>query len=226
MRVLVVEDEARLAASIAKGLRQAAHAVDVAGSLAAARGKLSQETYDAVVLDLVLPDGSGLDLARELRGADIRSPILMLTARGSVEDRVRGLDSGADDYLVKPFALEELLARLRALARRTPAVLAEVLGIADLNIDTRARTAERAGRTIELTTTEYALLEYLSRQTGAVCGRAEISAHVWDEQYDPFSNVIDVYIARLRKKIDRPGLAPLLHTIRGAGYLLGLRRPA
>ncbi len=224
MRLLVVEDEARLAASIAKGLRQAAHAVDVAGSLSAARGKLNLESYDAVVLDLVLPDGSGLDLARELRGAQFRIPILMLTARGSVEDRVQGLDSGADDYLVKPFALEELLARLRALRRRAPVLQPELLRVSDLIVDTRSRGAERAGHAIELTTTEYALLEYLARHTGAVCGRAEISTHVWDEQYDPFSNVIDVYVARLRKKIDLPGLPPLLHTIRGAGYLLGLRR--
>jgi len=224
MRLLVVEDEARLAASIAKGLRHAAHAVDVADSLAGARAKLDQDSYDAVVLDLMLPDGSGLDLAREIRGAAQRTPILMLTARGSVEDRVAGLDSGADDYLVKPFALEELLARLRAIQRRTPVFQPEVLHIADLSIDTRARAAERVGRPIELTTTEYALLEYLARQAGTVCGRAQISAHVWDEQYDPFSNVIDVYVARLRRKIDLPGLAPLLHTVRGAGYVLGSRR--
>ncbi len=224
MRVLVVEDEGRLAASVAKGLRQAAHAVDLADTLVMARAKLAQGSYDAVVLDVMLPDGSGFDLARELRTAGQRVPILMLTARDAVEDRVRGLDHGADDYLVKPFALEELLARLRALARRTPELRPETITVLDLSIDTGARTAERAGRRVELTTTEYALLEYLARHPGEVCGRSQISAHVWDESYDAFSNVIDVYIARLRKKIDGPGRASLIHTIRGAGYSLGVRR--
>lgn len=224
MRILMVEDEPRLATSVAKGLRQAAHAVDVAESLAVAREKLADDPYEVIILDVTLPDGSGLDLAHELRSAGHLVPILMLTARDAIEDRVRGLDHGADDYLVKPFALEELLARLRALGRRTPTLRPETLAVADLTVETGARSAKRGGQTIELTTTEYSLLEFLVRRSGQVCNRTQISSHVWDEQYDPFSNVIDVYIARLRKKVDGGGRAPLIHTIRGAGYLVGLRR--
>jgi two-component system copper resistance phosphate regulon response regulator CusR len=226
VRILLVEDEIRLAETVARGLRQAAHAVDVAHCLAEARAKVAVEDYDALVLDLVLPDGSGLDFAAELRGRGVSTPILMLTARDAVPDRVAGLDAGGDDYLVKPFAFEELLARLRALGRRAPEARPPKLQVLDLELDPAARTASRAGRPIELTTTEYALLEYLVRNTGVVCGRAAISAHVWDENYDPFSNIIDVYVSRLRKKIDRPGLVPLIHTIRGAGYTLDPRRGA
>ena len=226
MRILVVEDESLLAQSLAKGLRQAAHAVDVASTLADARTKLALESYDAVVLDLGLPDGSGLTLAREIRSRGDRVPILVLTARDGVSDRVAGLDAGADDYVVKPFALEEVLARLRALERRAPELRPTVITVADLRVDPAARSAERAGTPIPLTTTEYALLEYLARHAGSVLGRAEISAHVWDENYDPFSNVIDVYMARLRRKVDAPGLVPLLHTVRGAGYTLDPGRGA
>jgi two-component system copper resistance phosphate regulon response regulator CusR len=224
MRILVVEDEAALADALGRGLRQAAHAVDLAPTLAAARTKLALEEYDAMVLDLGLPDGSGLTLARELRDAGSRLSILVLTARDTIPDRVRGLDHGADDYLVKPFALEELLARLRALERRAPELRPTALVVADLRIDPAARNARRGGREIHLTTTEYALLEFLARHAGTVLGRAQISAHVWDENYDPLSNVIDVYVARLRKKVDLPGLPPLLHTVRGAGYTLDPRR--
>jgi len=147
-------------------------------------------------------------------------PILVLTARDGVHDRVAGLDAGADDYVVKPFALEEVLARLRALERRAPEFRPTLITVADLRVDPATRSAERAGTAITLTTTEYALLEFLARHAGSVLGRAAISAHVWDENYDPFSNVIDVYVARLRRKVDRPGLVPLLHTVRGAGYTL------
>jgi two-component system copper resistance phosphate regulon response regulator CusR len=178
------------------------------------------------VLDIGLPDGSGLTLARELRDAGNRVAILMLTARDTIPDRVRGLDHGADDYLVKPFALEELLARLRALERRAPELRPAELTVADLRIDPAARSARRGDREIPLTTTEYALLEFLARHAGTVLGRAQISAHVWDENYDPLSNVIDVYIARLRKKVDLPGMPALLHTVRGAGYTLDPRREA
>ena len=226
MRILVVEDESALAASLAKGLRQAAHAVDVAPTLVEARARLAMERYDGVLLDLGLPDGSGLALAREIRGRGDRVPILVLTARDSVGDRVAGLDAGADDYVVKPFALEEVLARLRALERRAPEFRATAIAVADLQVDPSTRSATRAGAPIPLTTTEYALLEFLARHAGSVLGRAEISAHVWDENYDPFSNVIDVYVARLRKKVDRPGLVPLLHTVRGAGYTLDPARGA
>ena len=220
LRVLLVEDEHRLAESLARGLREAAHAVDVADTLASARQKLELERYDAVILDVNLPDGSGFGLAAELRKRAIPVPILMLTARDTVEDRVAGLDRGADDYLVKPFAFEELVARLRALQRRAPESRPTRITVADLVVDPAARTVTRAGRPVEMTTTEYALLEYLARQAGQVCGRAAISGAVWDENYDPFSNIIDVYVSRIRRKIDQPGLTPLIHTVRGAGYSL------
>jgi two-component system copper resistance phosphate regulon response regulator CusR len=220
LRVLLVEDEVRLAETIARGLRQAAHAVDVADRLATARAKLDVERYDAVILDVNLPDGSGFGLISDLRRRAVPVPILVLTARDSLEDRVAGLDRGADDYLVKPFAFDELLARLRALQRRAPESRPPTVVVADLTLDPATRSAVRNGRTIDLTTTEYALLEYLARHAGAVCGRAAISAAVWDENYDPFSNIIDVYVSRLRRKVDLPGLGPLIHTVRGAGYSL------
>lgn len=220
MRLLLVEDEARLAESIARGLRQAAHAVDQADRLSVAREKLALEDYDAVILDVNLPDGSGFSLADELRRKRVATPILMLTARDTVEDRVKGLDSGADDYLVKPFAFDELLARLRALQRRQPDTQPVVLTAEDLVVDPASRSASRNGVPIELTNTEYSLLEFLVRHPGRVCGRATISAAVWDENYDPFSNIIDVYVSRLRRKVDLPGMVPLIHTVRGAGYTL------
>jgi DNA-binding response OmpR family regulator len=224
LRVLLIEDEARLADSIARGLRQAAHAVDVAERLSTAREKLALDHYDAVILDVNMPDGSGFNLATELRGGGYSVPILMLTARDTVEDRVTGLDSGADDYLVKPFAFDELLARLRALQRRAPEPRPTAVKVHDLMLDPVTRSVTRAGRPIELTTTEFALLEYLARHAGEVCGRAAISGGVWDENYDPFSNIIDVYVSRLRRKIDQPGLVPLIHTVRRAGYTLDLQR--
>ena len=226
LRVLLIEDEARLAETIARGLRQSAHAVDVTDRLATAREKLELERYDAIILDVNLPDGCGFGLASELRKRAVRVPILMLTARDSVEDRVAGLDSGADDYLVKPFAFDELLARLRALQRRFPDARPSPLHIHDLTLDPATRSATRAGQSIELTTTEYALLDYLARHAGEVCGRAAISGSVWDENYDPFSNIIDVYVSRLRRKIDQPGRVALIHTVRGAGYTLDPARGA
>lgn len=226
VRLLLVEDESRLAESLARGLRENAHAVDVAGTLAEARQKLEMERYDAMILDVNLPDGSGFGLAAEMRKAAVPVPILMLTARDTVEDRVAGLDSGADDYLVKPFAFEELVARLRALQRRAPETRPSTVTVLDLVVDPATRTVTRAGRPVEVTTTEFALVEYLARQAGQVCGRAAISAAVWDENYDPFSNIIDVYVSRLRRKIDLPGLTPLIHTVRGAGYSLDPSRGA
>jgi DNA-binding response OmpR family regulator len=220
VRILLVEDEPRLADSVARGLRQTAHAVDVVHSVNAAERQLHVGPYDAIVLDVLLPDGSGLDLAADLRHRGVSVPILMLTARDTVEDKVRGLDAGADDYLVKPFALEELQARLRALQRRRPETRLPTIQIGDLVLDPSRREATRGDRRIELTTTEYALLEYLARRPGVVCGRSQISAALWDEHSDPDSNIIDVYLSRLRRKIDRPGQAPMLHTIRGAGYTL------
>ena len=224
MRLLLVEDEERLASSIARGLRQSAHAVDIATRAQEARRKIGNEPYDAVVLDVMLPDGSGFDLAREIRAAGHHFPVIMMTARDSVEDRVQGLDLGADDYLVKPVAIDELLARLRAVARRNPEMKPNVRVIGDLIVDPAKRNARRGGRVIELTTTEYSLLDFLSRRVGQVCTRTEIANAVWDEHFDPLSNIIDVYIARLRRKIDTPDVRPLLHTVRGTGYVIDPER--
>ena len=220
MRILIAEDDALLARSLAKGLRERAHAVDLVadGENAILQGVLNE--YDTIVLDVMLPKRDGLDVARTLRARDVAAPILMLTARDRLVDKVEGLDAGADDYLTKPFEFEELLARLRALHRRNPTVAPEVLTVGDLTVDTRAQTATRAGQALPLTTKEYAMLEYLARHAGEVVSRADITAHVWDENHDPFSNVLEVYVGRLRRKLDAGGAAPLLHTRRGAGYLL------
>ena len=221
MRLLVAEDDPVLAQSLAKGLRENAYAVDVVsdGEAAVIEGLVT--SYDAIVLDVMLPKRDGMEVARSLRARDVRTPILMLTARDRVSDKVAGLDAGADDYLIKPFEFDELLARLRALLRRGPALAPQVIHVADLTVDTRSQTATRAGRMLTLTTKEYAMLEYLARHAGEVMGRADISGHVWDEHHDPFSNALEVCIGRLRRKLDAPGLRPLIHTRRGAGYLLG-----
>jgi DNA-binding response OmpR family regulator len=204
-----------------RSLREQGYAVDVANDGEQALYQAAVNTYDAIVLDVALPRKSGLSVAHELRGKGSRIPILMLTARDAVRDRVAGLDAGADDYLTKPFELEELFARLRALMRRMPELLPSEMRIGDLAIDTRSQTVKRAARQIPLTSKEYALLEFLARNAGRVVGRAELTDHVWDEHHDPFSNAIEVYVNRLRKKIDAPGLEPLIHTHRGAGYRLG-----
>ena len=169
----------------------------------------------------MIPGHDGFEVCRAMRKSGLRTPILMLTARDGVDDRIKGLDQGADDYLTKPFEFGELLARLRALLRRAADVRPLEIRVADLSIDTGAQTAERAGRTIPLTTKEYALLEYLARKAGSVVGRAEIAEHVWDETFDPFSNLIEVYVNRLRRKIDSGFATQLIHTRRGAGYLFG-----
>jgi len=220
MRVLVVEDDARLAHVLEKGLREAAYAVDVAATGKAAVFEASVNPYDAIVLDVNIPEPNGFEVARRLRAKGIDARILMLTARDAVSDRIEGLDAGADDYLTKPFAFDELLARLRALMRRTGEVLPSELAVGDLRLDTRGRRAWVAGAEVPLTTKEYALLEYLVRNAGKVVGRAEISDHVWDEAYDPASNLIEVYVNRLRGKIDRGREEPYLQTRRGAGYVL------
>ena len=220
MRLLLAEDNGPLARSLAKGLRENAYAVDVVGDGNAAVTEAVVNEYDAIVLDVMLPKLDGLAVARMLRGRGIATPVLMLTARDRVGDKVAGLDAGADDYLTKPFELEELLARLRALLRRGPAVTPHVLQVGELTVDTHRQTAARAGRTLPLTTKEYAMLEYLARRAGEVVSRADISAHVWDDNHDPFSNALEVYIGRLRRKLDAGGAAPLIHTRRGAGYLL------
>lgn len=221
MRLLLVEDDTRIARFVAKGLREQAYAVDVATTGEEALYQAAVNTYDLVILDVMIPAPDGFAVCRELRKSGQRMPILMLTARDAVEDRIAGLDHGADDYLTKPFEFRELLARLRALLRRSGELRPEKITIADLVLDTGAQTAKRAGRSMTLTAKEYALLEYLARNAGRVVGRAEIAEHVWDETFDPFSNLIEVYINRVRRKIDAGAAKPLLHTRRGVGYGLG-----
>jgi two-component system, OmpR family, copper resistance phosphate regulon response regulator CusR len=221
MRILVVEDEPDAARMIAKGLREQAYAVDVVHDGQAALYQAAMADYDAIVLDVLLPLTDGLEVCRQLRRDGAAVPVLMLTARDAVDARIAGLDSGADDYLTKPFALGELLARLRAVIRRgSRPPLPERLQIAHLQLDTRAHRVFKRGREVPLTAREFALLEYLARRAGDVVGRAEISEHVWDETYDPFSNVIEVYVRRLRRKLDDPGRDSLIRTRRGEGYEL------
>jgi DNA-binding response OmpR family regulator len=222
MRVLLVEDEARIAHFVAKGLRERSYAVDVVSSGEQALYQAAITAYDLVVLDVMIPPPDGFKVCRELRDSGQTMPILMLTARDAVDDRIKGLDRGADDYLTKPFEFGELLARLRALLRRSKTLQPTRLVVADLVVDTAAQTVERGGKAIPMTTKEYALVEFLAREAGRVVGRAEISEHVWDEEFDPFSNLIEVYINRIRRKIDAGFAKPLLHTRRGAGYILSL----
>jgi DNA-binding response OmpR family regulator len=223
MRVLLVEDDARIARFVAKGLREQSYAVDVAASGEAALYQAAINSYDLAILDVMIPPPDGFAVCKELRKSGQRMPILMLTARDGVDDRITGLDQGADDYLTKPFEFRELLARLRALARRTGALLPARLVVADLIVDTVGQNVSRAGREISLTAKEYALLEFLARNAGRVVGRAEIAEHVWDEEFDPFSNLIEVYVNRLRRKIDAGSATPLLGTRRGAGYVLSTK---
>ncbi len=222
MRILLVEDDPTLARVLASGLRGHAHAVDVVGDGDAAVYQAAITPYDAIVLDVMIPGRDGLAVCREVRRRGSTARILMLTARDTVEDRITGLDVGADDYLTKPFDFTELLARLRALGRRGNDLQPTSLVVGDLELDTRGQRAIRAGRPVPLTTKEYALVEFLARNAGRVVGRAEISDHVWDDHYDPCSNLIESYINRVRRKIDVPGLPPLIHTRRGAGYVLAL----
>jgi two-component system copper resistance phosphate regulon response regulator CusR len=220
MRILLVEDEPDAAQMLAKGLREQSYAVDVATDGEAAVYQAGVNDYDLVILDVMLPLKDGFQVCRELRAEGLTFPILMLTARDAPPDRVAGLDMGADDYLTKPFDFHELLARLRALLRRGPALRPETVEVADLSIDMRARRVRRGGRQIELTAKEYALLEYLARRAGEVVSRAEIAEHVWEENFDPFSNLIEVYVQRLRRKIDEGHAPKLLRTRRGEGYVL------
>jgi two-component system copper resistance phosphate regulon response regulator CusR len=220
MRILVVEDEPDAARYLAKGLRDHAFAVDTAEDGASATEKVHINSYDVVVLDLMLPDIDGFSVCKALRASGQTVPVLMLTARGAVPDRIAGLNAGADDYLTKPFDFEELVARIRALLRRQPRLENPVIRIADLVVDTHHQQVARAGRSIPLTAREYGLLEYLATRRGAVTGRADIAEHVWDETYDASSNLIEVYIQRLRRKIDHGFDTRLLHTRRGEGYQL------
>ncbi|HYG08402.1 MAG TPA: response regulator transcription factor [Pyrinomonadaceae bacterium] len=223
MRILLVEDEPDAARMLAKGLREEAYAVDIARDGEQALEQTQLNDYDLIILDVMLPRKDGFEVCRELRAAGSSLPVLMLTARDAVEDRIEGLDAGADDYLPKPFDFEELLARVRALLRRKPALFPEVITVADLSIDTRARRVSRGGREIDLTAKEYALLEYLARRADEVVGRADIAEHVWDDSYDPFSKVIEVFIQRLRRKIDEGHALKLIRTRRGEGYTLTAR---
>ncbi|HVE59268.1 MAG TPA: response regulator transcription factor [Pyrinomonadaceae bacterium] len=220
MRVLLVEDDIRISNFVAKGLRENSYAVDTSANGSDVLYQLSINDYDLIILDVMLPEKSGFEVCRELRAKDIKTPVLMLTARDAVEDKIAGLDFGADDYLTKPFAFDELLARLRALLRRNKEIRPPKIVVGDLEIDTAAQRIRRGGREIPLTTKEYALLEYLARERGRVVGRGEIAEHVWDENFDAFSNLIEVYVKRLRSKMDEGFAVRLIHTRRGAGYIL------
>lgn len=221
MRILLVEDEPRIAGFVSKGLRESAFAVDVCETGEEALYQAEINSYDLIVLDVMIPKKDGYEVCRELREKNVQTPVLMLTARDAVEDRIKGLDTGADDYLTKPFAFGELLARIRALLRRGDKIFTDSeIVVGDLRIDAKAQRVRRGAAEVFLTTKEYTVLEYLAKNAGRVVGRDEISEHCWDESYDPFSNSIEVFINRLRKKIDVADAKPLLHTKRGAGYIL------
>jgi heavy metal response regulator len=220
MRILVVEDERRLCNIIKRGLLEEGYAVDAAYD--GEDGEYLAETtpYDLVILDIMLPKKDGIEVCQELRLKKVNTPILMLTAKDTVEDRVKGLDAGADDYLVKPFAFNELLARVRALLRREGLSKSPRLQVGDLTLDTLTREAWRAQRKIELTSKEYVILEYFMRHPNIVITRTMLEEHAWDYEFDSMSNLIDVYIRRLRRKIDERGQDSLIQTVRGAGYRL------
>ena len=220
MRVLVIEDHRRMAALLRRGLEEEGYAVDLADTGEDGEWLAGENQYDAIVLDVMLPGIDGFDVCRRLRDDGCLAPIVMLTARDAVDDRVRGLDAGADDYLVKPFSFEELLARLRALVRRGPTKRAPVLSAAGLELDPARHTLKRDGRPVELTPKEFALLEYFMRHPGEVLSRARLIEHVWDFAFESDSNVVDVYVRYLREKIDRPFGADSIQTVRGSGYRL------
>jgi len=221
MRVLLVEDDPEVASVIADGLSEWGMSVAREATFAGGRSRAMMSTFDVIVLDVMLPGGDGFELCRGLRQRGVASPVLMLTARDAIDDRVRGLEAGADDYLTKPFAFRELVARVRALARRPPTTLAETIVIADLSVDIPGHRVRRGPRDIELTAKEFALLECLVRHRGRVVDRATITAHVWDDNHDPFTNVLEVLVRRLRRKIDDGFELKLIHTLRGSGYRLG-----
>ncbi|MBP1736791.1 MAG: OmpR family two-component response regulator [Oscillospiraceae bacterium] len=225
MRILVVEDEPTLNRLIADKLKLAHYSVDVCLDGEDALAHMACAEYDAVILDIMLPKVDGLTVLRQLRAAQNRTPVLLLTARDSIEDRVTGLDSGADDYLIKPFAFGELLARIRVILRRGTDSVDNTLALADLTMDCDSRTTTRGGAPISLSSREFDILEYLLRNKGIVLSRDKISNHVWDYDYDGASNVVDVYIRYLRKKIDEGREPKLIQTVRGAGYVLRLEDP-
>lgn len=220
MRVLVVEDSRRLAGIIKRGLLEEGYTVDNAYDGEEAQYMAESTPFDLIVLDIMLPKKDGLAVCRDLRSKNVNIPILMLTAKDSVEDRVLGLDTGADDYLVKPFAFSELLARLRALLRREVLPRVQKLQVGDLSLDPQSREAWRDGSRMDLTAKEYAILEYFMRRPNAVVTRTMLGESVWDYEFDGLSNIIDVYVRRLRRKIDRDGQDSLIQTVRGSGYRL------
>jgi DNA-binding response OmpR family regulator len=224
MRILVIEDEHKIANAVKQGLVQENYAVDVEYDADSGLGSALNESYDVMVIDRMLPGSKdGLDICREVRSANIHTPILLLTAKDQIRDRVEGLNSGADDYLVKPFSFEELLARLRALMRRPQAVQPNSLKIGDLTLDTVSYEVRRADKKIELSAKEFALLEYMMRNAGRVLTKENIISHVWDFDSDILPNTVEVYIGYLRNKIDRPYDKPLIHTNRGFGYIIGAK---
>ena len=223
MRILLAEDEPRMANVIAKGLREQSYAIDIAEDGEAALYQASINDYDLILLDVLMPKRDGFEVCRELRARGDSTPVLMLTARATIDDRVTGFDAGADDYLTKPFSFRELVARVRALLRRESQIRPDVFQLADLTVDSASHRVSRASREIDLTAKEYALLEFLARRAGQLVSRSEIAAHVWDDSFDPFSNTIEVYMNRLRKKIDDEHPVKLLHTRRGEGYILESR---
>ncbi|MBN2265236.1 MAG: response regulator transcription factor [Candidatus Aminicenantes bacterium] len=220
MRVLVVEDSRRLAGIIKRGLLEEGYAVDNAYDGEEAEYMAESAPFDLIVLDIMLPKKDGLAVCRDLRAKDVNTPILMLTAKDGVEDRVTGLDTGADDYLVKPFAFSELLARLRALLRREGQAKVQKYQVGDMALDPQSREVWRDGERLELTAKEYAILEYFMRRPNAVVTRTMLGESVWDYEFDGLSNIIDVYVRRLRRKLDREGQPSIIQTVRGAGYRL------
>src|SRR4051794_15062586 len=220
MRILLVEDDEKLARAVARGLRHEGYAVDVAPDGDAALLNTEVWDYDAIVLDVMLPGRDGLAVCSALRERGRWAPVLMVTARGDIRDRVRGLDAGADDYLAKPFDFDELLARLRALLRRVPSERPARLEVGDLMIDPATREVSRAGTVVELTAREFAVLEYLARHKGQAVTRTRLLEHVWDENYLGSTNVVDVYVGYLRKKLEQPSGRPLIRTLRGVGWIL------
>jgi heavy metal response regulator len=226
MRILVVEDERKVASFLKRGLEAAHYTVDVEHDGESALARISQDRYDLLIVDIMIPKLDGLGLTKEIRNRQIHSPVLLLTARVTVADRVMGLDVGADDYLTKPFAFEELLARVRALLRRGSAKGPIPLAIADLRMDPISHQVTRGNKKIELTAKEYALLEFLLRRRDQVLSRALIAQHVWGVDFDTFTNVIDVYVNYLRKKIDNGFTPKLIHSVRGVGYVLKEESPS
>lgn len=220
MRILIVEDEPKVASFIRRALEEERYAVDVCSDGIQGRDLASEVNYDLVILDLMLPGLPGLDVLKELRSGRVKTPILILTARSEVDQRVNGLDAGADDYLTKPFAIEELLARARALLRRAGGEPSGIVQVDDLILNPVTHDVTRGGQRIDLTSKEYALLEYMMRNAGRVLTRTMIAEHVWNLDFDTFTNVIDVYIRYLRNKIDRGRTRGLIHTVRGSGYTL------